>query len=703
MAPKPTRAYRFGECSADANRLEVRRGGRVVALEPKAMRVLFHLIENRDRVVTKEELIAHIWAGAFVTDSVLTRVVAQLRKQLGDDAHHPRYIETAATAGYRFIADVEADGLAAEAADIPRSRGRLLAATAILIVLVGIAVWWLRQPNMKTAGTIRAVRQLTNSGAADLFPSFSPDGSQIVFSSNRTGHFELYIRSLAPGSAERQITFGGQDVIQPAWSPDGQYLAYALKEGGIAVMPVSGGPVRYLAAVGSGPQWSPDGRMLAYAPFNVASVSRVNRTIAGPSQDHLMLVEIDGGPPRELTYPGDPLAVHSNSRWLGDGRHLLFGVNQRPWVMDLRSGQTRMIDLGNYRMEFFVPSPDGQALYFTTPEEFAPRGLWRTRIDGNWRAQKMELLMPVAGPLTTGVAISTSGSRLAFSQQIGEDGIWSVPIDPSGAPRGEPKALVQDFSVRNMEPDFSQDGSMIAYASIRQGEKAAVSVANADGSGAQGISPTGVNCQFPTWLGPERCEYRCYTPGADFWIAPLRGPPRRLNTKLKYVAGMWPRIARDGTKVVSHLRDTSTRRLRLVLEDLRSGETRDLTPRDRSIGYGIWSPDGRWIAAEEERGAVDSMVLVSPNDGRISTLVHEPVHSWPNDWAPNNDQVVFAGQRNGVWNVYWVSRSTGRVQQLTHFQSQSGFVRYPSWSPRGDRVIFEREDLSANIYLVDLR
>jgi hypothetical protein len=109
-------------------------------------------------------------------------------------------------------------------------------------------------------------------------------------------------------------------------------------------------------------------------------------------------------------------------------------------------------------------------------------------------------------------------------------------------------------------------------------------VANADGSGAQGISPSGVNCQFPTWLGTEGCAYRCYTPSVDFWIAPLRGPPQHLNTKLKYVAGMWPRIARDGTKMVSHLRDTSTRRLRLVLEDLRSGETRDLTPRDRSIG-----------------------------------------------------------------------------------------------------------------------
>lgn len=60
----------------------------MLALEPKALRVLFYLIENRDRIITKEELISHIWAGAFVTDFTLTRVIAQLRKQLGDDGIH---------------------------------------------------------------------------------------------------------------------------------------------------------------------------------------------------------------------------------------------------------------------------------------------------------------------------------------------------------------------------------------------------------------------------------------------------------------------------------------------------------------------------------------------------------------------------------------------------------------------------------------
>jgi len=699
MAPKPASAYRFGECSADPKRLEVRRGGSVVALEPKAIRVLFHLIENRDRVVTKEELIAHIWAGAVVTDFALTRVIAQLRKRLGDDAYHPRYIETAATTGYRFVADVTRQHVAEKTATTPRRRVWWLAGPAVLVVLLAAAVLWLRRPNTNLATAIRATRQLTNSDAADLFPAFSPDGSQIVFSSNRTGHFELYIRSLAPGSEERQITFGGQDVIQPAWSPDGQYLACSFQaRGGIATMPVSGGAVRYLSESGSGPQWSPDGRTLIYSPYNVATVLQANRPFPAATATYLMSVAADGGTPRQLTYPGDPVAAHSNARWLGDGRHILFVSGGGIWLMNAWTGHPRKLDLEDKCLNNFAASPLGNALYFTTPCASSVQGLYRVRLGRDWHAQKAELLMPVAAAVPANIAVSRDGSRLAFNQEMEQSGIWSVPIDSSGAPRGDPRPVVQDLSQRNTEPDFSLDGSMLAYASQRQGERSVIVAANADGSAAQIISPPDSSCEMPIWLTQGRCAYYCM-PRA-LWISPLHGPPQRIAQKSK---AQFPQLSRDGTRVVAHVRDASSRRMRLVVGDVNAGEIRFLTPPDRSIGYARWSPDGRWIAAEEEHGSNDAIVLISPENGRIQTLVDEPVHSWLHDWAPNNDQIVFAGLRNGLWNVYWVSRSTKRVRQLTHFQSRSGIVRYPAWSPRGDQVVFERQGLVANIYVADLR
>src|SRR5689334_6425325 len=101
---RPPVVYRFQQISVDAAAMRVLRDGEEVALEPKSLRLLLYLIENRGRLVTKEELMQAVWEDTFVGDNSLTRAVAQIRKALGDDARQGRYIETVPKLGYRFIA-----------------------------------------------------------------------------------------------------------------------------------------------------------------------------------------------------------------------------------------------------------------------------------------------------------------------------------------------------------------------------------------------------------------------------------------------------------------------------------------------------------------------------------------------------------------------------------------------------------------------
>lgn len=75
-------------------------------MEPKVFEVLIFLIEHRARVVEKEELLSTVWKQAFVTQNALTRVIANLRKALGDDPREARYIRTVQTHGYQFIPEV---------------------------------------------------------------------------------------------------------------------------------------------------------------------------------------------------------------------------------------------------------------------------------------------------------------------------------------------------------------------------------------------------------------------------------------------------------------------------------------------------------------------------------------------------------------------------------------------------------------------
>src|SRR3954451_10953891 len=98
--------YQFDTVEVNQGAFEVRKDGVPLSLEPKSIRLLIYLIANRDRAVPKEELFAAVWTGTAVTDNALTRVIAQLRRELGDDARQPRYIQTVPTLGYRFIAPV---------------------------------------------------------------------------------------------------------------------------------------------------------------------------------------------------------------------------------------------------------------------------------------------------------------------------------------------------------------------------------------------------------------------------------------------------------------------------------------------------------------------------------------------------------------------------------------------------------------------
>lgn len=102
--------FTFGDFSIDTDRYVLQRHGKEIPLEPKIFDVLRHLIENRDRVVLKEELLEDLWPGEFVTESVLPRCIATARKALGDGGRQQKWIQTAHGRGYRFIGQVSTTG-----------------------------------------------------------------------------------------------------------------------------------------------------------------------------------------------------------------------------------------------------------------------------------------------------------------------------------------------------------------------------------------------------------------------------------------------------------------------------------------------------------------------------------------------------------------------------------------------------------------
>jgi DNA-binding winged helix-turn-helix (wHTH) protein/tetratricopeptide (TPR) repeat protein len=104
--------YTFDDFELDAGRFVLRRHGELLKLEPKVLELLVLLLENRDRMLSKEELFKALWGKQFISDSVLPRCVHHVRQALGDTSHEPRYIKTVHGRGYRF-----SDEVAVEVAD----------------------------------------------------------------------------------------------------------------------------------------------------------------------------------------------------------------------------------------------------------------------------------------------------------------------------------------------------------------------------------------------------------------------------------------------------------------------------------------------------------------------------------------------------------------------------------------------------------
>ncbi len=190
--------YRFDRFQADDTTFRLSADGATVSLEPKSLRLLLYLIQNRGRLIRKQEILDAVWEDAAVTENALTRSIGLLRKTLSDDSREPRFIETVPTAGYRFIAQVEilpsdaAAGLpygaqpagparAVEVAATPHRRPPLLRLAVITAgsLLAIAAVSWLVAARLRPTRTIRslAVLPLTN---------LSGDPSQDYFADGMT-------------------------------------------------------------------------------------------------------------------------------------------------------------------------------------------------------------------------------------------------------------------------------------------------------------------------------------------------------------------------------------------------------------------------------------------------------------------------------------------------------------------------------------
>jgi TolB-like protein/DNA-binding winged helix-turn-helix (wHTH) protein/cytochrome c-type biogenesis protein CcmH/NrfG len=103
--------FRFAEYEIDLGQHELRRAGEVVAIEPQVFDLLVYLVRNRERIISKDELIDAVWQGRIVSETALSSRISAARRAIGDNGDEQRLIRTLHKRGFRFVGQVD-DGAA---------------------------------------------------------------------------------------------------------------------------------------------------------------------------------------------------------------------------------------------------------------------------------------------------------------------------------------------------------------------------------------------------------------------------------------------------------------------------------------------------------------------------------------------------------------------------------------------------------------
>src|SRR5688572_12270607 len=111
--------YHFADCALDTNLYTLQRDGQTYRLRVKVFRMCLYLLEQRDRVVSRDELCTQVWPGQIVSQATLEGVIRLVRQAVGDSGRKQSIIQTLHGHGYRFVASVEEcspEGLVGKAA-----------------------------------------------------------------------------------------------------------------------------------------------------------------------------------------------------------------------------------------------------------------------------------------------------------------------------------------------------------------------------------------------------------------------------------------------------------------------------------------------------------------------------------------------------------------------------------------------------------
>ncbi len=491
-------------------------------------------------------------------------------------------------------------------------------------------------------GGKNAINLTKDSADDDTQPAFAPDGESIAFRSEREGG-GIFVMGATGESVRRLTNFG----YNPAWSPDGKQIVFStqgivrpegrMAAGQLFIVDISSGQTQLLSqgiedAVE--PNWSPHG-------YRIASWGRYS---AIKPLRRIWTIPANGGQPVAVT---EQAATEWNPAWSPDGKFLYFlsdrGGNMNLWRVPIeeRSGKV----LGEPE-PITTPSP------YTAHISFSHDGRRIAYVQIISTVNLQKIAFDPLRAVALGPPISlTQGLRTAIVPDVSPDGRWLVFFSLGKRedilvmrPDGKGLRQLTDDGYRNRVPRWSPDGKRIAFLSTRSGKMQIWSI-NADGSGLQQVTfePEG-DAGFPVWSSDgTRLLYRRGSDGKSLvmeiakpWNEQSPTPlPVWSEPNLKFFAFSW---SPDGRRLAGSSEHPGGTLNGIVVYDFQSRKYERLT----EFGYHpFWLSDSRRLLfiSKDRIYFVDSQ-LKEPRE--VLSVAPNELHWWSLALSPDNKSVYFA-------------------------------------------------------------
>jgi Tol biopolymer transport system component/DNA-binding winged helix-turn-helix (wHTH) protein len=661
MDTRAAPAYAFGPYRLLSAKRVLLRDTTPVPLTPKAFETLLFLIEHRDQVVTKEELLRSVWTDVIVEEGNLTQQIFLLRKALDDSADGHGYIATVPRIGYRFVADVVCEPELEPVRARFGRRGWLVVA-AVATAAAGAVFIDARIRSGTAAPPQLTFAKVTGEPGVEAFPTFSPDGQFFIYAQgpiDYPGESDIYMGRVG-GARPVNLTpeSRGADT-QPALSADGQYIAFRSERmgGGIFRMRVTGESVQRVTGTGYNPTWSPDGKRLAYSTQSTAA-SPYARGAVG----EVWTVDVHSGASKRIA-AGDAMQPH----WSPHGHRIAYWGKRAIYTVPASGGESAQVSEASATRPGEFPwnpvwSHDGKYLYFSS-NRGGSMNFWRVPID-ELSGRVLGTPQPITAPTTFAahLSVSASGDRIAFASLPIRASIQRIDFDPaSGRVLGEPIAVTKD-SDSWVWPEPSPDGRFLAFHSGPLTRAEDIFVSARDGSDLRQLTEDPMADRVARWSsdGQQIAFYSMRSGSWNIWTIKADGSGLRQVTSVREgQSAIFPAWSPDGRRMSAMLAGRGA----FIFEPDRPWDEHNvqfLPPIDaeRRFQAWSWSPDGRSIAGSN---ASDGGVMIYS----IEKRTYESITAFGSTpaWLSDNRRLMFAFENR----LFLVDRTTRSVTELMSF------------------------------------